>query len=133
MLRTSNYFGVRLVQFDLLFLIMKLVFKRNSKAIALRHFIILHSSKWHDDALIEHEIVHLEQQEEHGLFKFVWKYFTSSTFRFTMELDAHTIEVLRGNDINKVAKTFSENYNLDMSAMEAKRFIEINIKKIGEE
>ena len=40
-----------------------------------------------------HEERHIVQQEEQGLLKFLWKYYTDKEFRYQMELQAYAAEI----------------------------------------
>jgi hypothetical protein len=52
-----------------------------------------------DNPALEHEIVvhenvHLKQQSEYGLFKWMWRYFTNKAFRLDQEAKAMAVEIL---------------------------------------
>jgi hypothetical protein len=44
--------------------------------------------------IITHEKVHLKQQSEYGLLKWLWRYFTNKSFRLDQEAKAMAIELL---------------------------------------
>lgn len=41
---------------------------------------------------LAHEAVHVRQEEEVGVIKFLWKYITSKTYRFQVEVEAYAVE-----------------------------------------
>lgn len=44
--------------------------------------------------IITHENVHLKQQSEYGLLKWMWRYFTNDAFRLDQEAKAMAVELL---------------------------------------
>ena len=44
--------------------------------------------------IIEHEKIHIAQQDQMGLLKWLYKYFTSKPFRFDQEVAAFRVELL---------------------------------------
>ena len=44
--------------------------------------------------IITHEGVHLRQQHEYGLYKWLWRYFTNDNFRLDQEAKAMAVELL---------------------------------------
>lgn len=44
--------------------------------------------------IVIHENVHLKQQSEYGLYKWLWRYFTNKAFRLDQEAKAMAVELL---------------------------------------
>ena len=44
--------------------------------------------------IVTHENVHLKQQSEYGLLKWMWRYFTNKAFRLDQEAKAMAVELL---------------------------------------
>lgn len=47
-----------------------------------------------ESEIVAHEKVHLKQQSEYGLLKWMWRYFTNKTFRLDQEAKAMAVELL---------------------------------------
>jgi len=60
---------------------------------AIRPFIFLRSG---GEPLLEHEKVHIEQQERLGLIRYLLKYTFSKKFRYDMEVEAY----VKGNKMS---------------------------------
>ena len=58
----------------------------NFDGLALRWVILV--KKGHD-AIIPHELVHIEQQKKIGYIKYMFKYLTNPDFRVQMEFEAY--------------------------------------------
>lgn len=56
-------------------------------AMALRWFIF-HKGTMNDD-LLRHEKIHLKQQRELGILKYLWLYCRNSEFRYAVEYEAY--------------------------------------------
>jgi hypothetical protein len=57
--------------------------------LACKPFIFLRKRASDSSSLLAHEMVHIRQQERHGLLKYLYKYFTNETFRLKMEFEAY--------------------------------------------
>jgi hypothetical protein len=44
--------------------------------------------------IVVHENVHLKQQSQYGLYKWLWRYFTNKAFRLDQEVKAMAVELL---------------------------------------
>ena len=70
---------------------------------ACRWFILLR--RGHDD-LIAHEMHHIKQQRELGVFSYGWNYFTNKNFRFAIELEAYIAGGLGVDEAYAMAKRY---------------------------
>lgn len=57
--------------------------------LACKPFILLRKRASDSSSLLAHEMIHIRQQERHGLLKYLYKYFTNETFRLEMEFEAY--------------------------------------------
>ena len=57
--------------------------------LACKPFILLRKRASDSTDLLAHEMVHIRQQERHGLLRYLYKYFTNETFRLEMEFEAY--------------------------------------------
>ncbi len=59
--------------------------------LAIKPFIFLRKRASDSTSLLAHEMVHIRQQNRHGLIKYLYKYFTNKTFRLEMEFEAYFV------------------------------------------
>lgn len=60
--------------------------------------------------IVAHESVHLRQQKATGLWKWLWKYYTSRTFRLDQEAEGAAAEYLEQVRENRNATQVLQNY-----------------------
>lgn len=61
---------------------------KHRKGLACYWFILIRTDERQNVGLLNHEEVHIEQMHEHGLIKYLWRYFTKPKFRAKMEVEA---------------------------------------------
>lgn len=129
MIKIKKKYKVWQFQFDLVFFILKM-FGISSKAAALKYFIFIHSQYEDDYPLICHEKFHLREQKEEGFWLYLKRYKRDQSYRYRSELRAHAIEFLAGGDLNRIAKSFHNNYDLEIksrASAESKILNEVNL------
>lgn len=65
--------------------------------------------------LIEHEKVHLKEQKEKGVLRWLFRYAVDKNFRYWAEIRAYKISILLGLEVDKAARWMVNNYRLNVT------------------
>jgi hypothetical protein len=64
--------------------------------------------------LIEHEKLHIKEQKEKGVIKWLYCYATDKDFRYWAEIRAYKVSVSHGLHPSKAARWIADDYRLDI-------------------
>lgn len=88
-------------------------------AIAVYPYIFVREGYENTPWLIEHEKLHLKEQKEMGVFKWLFKYAKSKQFRLDAEVRAYKISIGLGYSAWQAASDISNGYHLKITQQEA--------------
>jgi len=94
-------------------------------AIAFYPWTLVVLERYSDQALLAHELVHLQEQESLGRWRWWWRYLTSCRFRLAAEVRGYRAQVaMRGISVDEAARRISRCYLLRVTTEQAKRLVE---------
>jgi hypothetical protein len=94
------------------------------QALALHPWVFIRPERMHDAGLIEHERVHLQEQEAAGALRWWWRYLTSREFRLHAELRAYRRQIAaNGTTVERAAGMLARHYRLNIDVQEAARLL----------
>lgn len=94
------------------------------QALAFHPWVFIRPSRMRDTALIEHERVHLQEQEEMGRWRWFARYLLSRQFRLDAEVRAYRRQIAaHGTTVDRAANMLVKHYLLNIDKQEATRLL----------
>lgn len=87
----------------------------DSLAFAIYPNIYVREGWQYTDWLIEHEKLHIKEQKEMGVYKWLFKYLVNKEFRYQAELRAYKVSIAHGLAATEAARMLAKHYRLEYS------------------
>ena len=86
--------------------------------------VLIRPSRRGDEALLAHELVHVEQMRRHGTLKFWKRWVTSRVWRAHYEIEAYRAALVhRPHNLDLYAASLASNYGLRVSVSQARKLL----------
>lgn len=82
-------------------------------------FLIIKTKYKGDNALLQHELAHVEQMKRIGTLKWIWGYLTSRKFRQAVEVEAYKVSIINGANLYECARHLQRLYLLGITIDQA--------------
>jgi hypothetical protein len=86
-------------------------------------YMFVHKEHINNNALIKHELKHVEQMKNVGTFKWWFLYLFSPLFRQSAEVEAYKVQIENGMLLSEAAQFLSTMYHLDLTYDQAAKLL----------